>query len=264
MQGSHPFAHRMVLVLFGLAIGAPGLRAEQAAAFYLTSRACVAEGLLSPTECRNAFANAEAEFDDAVPAFDDQRECERHFRRCTISFTTTSDPKALRFAPAMRGVQVTVAVDRSRTAVPVLNSRHPAIHFAPRTVAERQDERSAGRQQEAQAKWTAAQRPEEKPVGEPSTWTLRGRVDHDTDRRPSEPQSPLLEQRLRDWCKRFCAGVTGDPNLGPALAHLHSGLFAPYSDAGAQAGGPLATGHFRPSVRATPPAPQRFVRLPRG
>lgn len=263
MQASQTSAHRMVLVLLGLVIGAPGLQAEQATGFYLTSRACFAEGLLLPTECRNAFANAEAEFDDAVPVFDDQRECERHFRRCTISFTTLSNPKALRFAPAMKGVQVTVADDKRRTAVPVLNSRHPAIRFAPRVVAERHDERSAVRQQEAQARWTAAQKAEEMPGGEPSTWTPRGRVDHTTDRQ-TEPPSALLEQRLRDWCKRFCAGVTGDPSRGSALAHLHSGLFAPHPDAGAQAGDPLTTCHFRPSDQAAPPAPPRFVRPPRG
>jgi uncharacterized protein YgiB involved in biofilm formation len=264
MQASQTSARRMVLVVFGLVIGAPGLRAEQATAFYLTSRACFAEGLLSPTECSNAFANAEGLFVAAVPAFDPHGVCARHFRRCTISFTKTPNPKALRFAPAMKGVQVTVTVDKNRTAVPVLNSKHPAIHFASRTVAERQDERSAVRQQEAQARWTAAQKPEEKPVGEPSTWILRGRVDHNTDRPPSEPQSALLEQRLRDWCKRFCARVTGDPSRGSTLAHLHSGLFAPHLDAGAQAGGPLATRHFRPSDRATPSAPPRFVRSPRG
>ncbi len=64
---------------FGLILPALPLRAEPRTAVYVTSRACQTEGLLSPTECRNAFANAEAEYLDGAPVFNTGRAYLKNF-----------------------------------------------------------------------------------------------------------------------------------------------------------------------------------------
>lgn len=256
------FSPRIVLALIGSILGAPVL-AQPQTDFYITSRACLAAGLLSPTECRDAFANAEAEFEDSVPVFDDQSACERHFSRCTISFATPSDPTALRFGPAMKGIQV-IVTSKDRTVVPVLGGSHPAIQFSARTVLERRDIRSSTRYQEAQARWAAAQRPQEQPTSDPSTWALRGRVDIGRDDAPAQPSLPPLATKLLEWCRQFCEAVTMRADRSHESSPAHPGLFAPHLDAVAQFGEPLATRHFRPLAGARRLVPPRFVHASEG
>ncbi|MFC5486403.1 DUF1190 domain-containing protein [Microvirga aerilata] len=178
MRCSQAATRHAILVLSGLVLVSPPLQAEVRTKLYITSRACQADSLLSPEECQNAFANAEAEYYDGAPVFGVKDECERVFRRCVISFAEPPDPKAPRYAPALKGVQVSVSSVQDRTAVPVLDGSHPAVSFGRRTVLERQDYRSTVKQEDAQARWAAAQRPpEQSRAAEGTTWTLRGRVD---------------------------------------------------------------------------------------
>src|SRR5215217_7445694 len=134
MQYRWTAALRAALALSGFALLAFPVQAETRTALYVTSRACQTEGLLSAEQCRNAFANAEAEYYDNVPVFDKKEECEKHFRHCAISFAEPPDPKALRFVPAMKGVQVTVNSEQDRMVAPVLESSQSAVNFGRRTV----------------------------------------------------------------------------------------------------------------------------------
>jgi hypothetical protein len=239
-----------VVALSGLMLIPPPLQAEPRTAFYVTSRGCQTDGLLSAGECLNAFANAEAEYFDGAPLFDRQEACEKLFRRCVISFAEPPDPKALRYAPALKGVQVNVSSEHDRTAVPVIDGSHPAVSFGRRTVAQRQDDRSSVKQQDAQARWAAVQRPAKE-----STWVLRGRVDP-PNRDTSAPTHSSLALGLIDWCRRFCGGL---PARGHQAAGPDTGLLAPRPDPGAQVHGEVDPRRFsRPTIPASPRLP-RFV-----
>ncbi|MBM6579373.1 DUF1190 domain-containing protein [Microvirga sp. BT689] len=251
MRRSPACVLQAVAALSGLMLLPPPLQAEPRTAFYVTSRSCQASGLLSVEECLNAFANAEAEYFDGAPVFNRQDECEKLFRRCVISFAEPPDPKALRYAPVMKGVQVSVTSARDRTAVPVLDGSHPAVSFSRRTVMERQDDRSPVKRQDVQVGWAAVQRPSEEP-----TWVLRGRVDP-PDQEASVPAHPALALGLMDWCRRFCGAL---PARGHRTAGPDAGLFAPRPDPGAQAYEVVDPRQFsRPKTPASPPLP-RFVR----
>jgi hypothetical protein len=125
MRGCRASGLRAVLALSSLALVAASVQAKPRISVYITSRACETDGLLSAEQCRNAFANAEAEFNDRAPIFSDQEVCERQFSRCVISFAEPPNPKALRYSPAMSGVQVTVNADLDRIVVPILDSSYP-------------------------------------------------------------------------------------------------------------------------------------------
>jgi hypothetical protein len=147
---------RAAIALSSIAVLAPSVQAKPRSAVYITSRACESDGLLSAEQCRNAFANAEAEFNDRAPIFADQEACEQQFPRCAISFAEPPDPKALRYSPAMKGVQVTVDANRDRTVVPVLEGRHPTVSFNRRTVLSRQDGRIRAPQPDAEPQQVAS------------------------------------------------------------------------------------------------------------
>jgi uncharacterized protein YgiB involved in biofilm formation len=133
--------------------GAPVL-AQARSVVYATQRACEAAELLTQDECRNAFRNAAAEFDDNAPQFQSRSDCEGHFGRCMISFARSpTRAGSVRFAPQMRGVEIQVRSGRDKVAVPLLTSQHPVVTFSGRPVTRLQDGRSARQQQQAQARW---------------------------------------------------------------------------------------------------------------
>jgi uncharacterized protein YgiB involved in biofilm formation len=149
--------------------GAPVL-AQARSVVYATQRACETAGLLTQDECRNAFRNAAAEFDDNAPQFQSRSDCEGHFGRCMISFagspTRAGSAGSVRFAPQMRGVEIQVRSGRDKIAVPLLAAQHPVVTFSGRPVTRLQDGRSARQQQQAQARWEAfLSRPAEPAVG---------------------------------------------------------------------------------------------------
>ncbi|QRM35582.1 DUF1190 domain-containing protein [Microvirga sp. VF16] len=248
MQCSPATALRAVVLLSGLLLPALPLQAETRNALYVTSRNCQTDGLLSTEQCRNAFANAEAEYYDRVPVFDRKEECERQFRRCAISFAESPDPNALRFVPAMKGVQVTVNSERVRTVVPVLDDGHSAISFNPRTVLERQDFRSSKPQQ------AQVERVEPQSQSDASTWVLRGRVDAPVLKEPEVPL-PSLIPSLITWCSQYCEAFSGRGNRTSHLSPVGTELFVPMLDAGARPYELIETRHFK---RLPTPAPKNL------
>lgn len=239
---------RAVLALLGLVLIPAALQAKPRSTVYVTTRACQTYGLLSQQECRNAFANAEAEFSENVPVFDEQDECERQFSRCVISFPSIADPKATLFAPMMKGVRITVQSDNDRTVVPVLEGNHSAIQFDPRTILRLQDHRSSLKQQNARNRWIAFQRSQEfqdafMPAAQQSM----------------EPQQVSLAPKLAEWCRRFCEHARAPDMSAPPVIQAHRSLFSPDIDAGAHVQEAADTHRFSkrnmPVIRSQP----RFV-----
>ncbi|WP_162815765.1 DUF1190 domain-containing protein [Microvirga aerophila] len=136
--------------------GTPVL-AQARSVVFATQRACETARLLTQDECRNAFRNAAAEFDDNAPQSRSRSDCESHFGRCMISFAGSPARAgavgSMRFAPQMRGVEVQVRSGRDKVAVPLLASQHPVVTFSGRPVTRLQDGRSARQQHQAQARW---------------------------------------------------------------------------------------------------------------
>jgi hypothetical protein len=223
-------ALRAGVVLYGLVSLAPTLQAGTRTAMYVTTKACQSASLLTVEECRNAFANAEAEFNDSAPIFAKQDECERHFPRCVVSFSEPPRSSTeLQYTPKMKGVHVTVNSERDRTVIPVLEGRHPAVSFSSRTVVSSQDFRSSIKQEDARNRWL-------------------------------EFQKQLVIPKLVEWCKRFCVALSDGDVRESGRAQLSRALFVPIIDAGAHSYDPLETRRFRsvslPVTRAQP----RFIR----
>ena len=254
MQWCQASGFRAAIALSSLALLAPSVQAKPRTAVYSTSRACETDGLLSAEQCRNAFANAEAEFNDRAPIFADKEACERQFTRCAISFAEPPNPKALRYSPAMRGVQVTVEADRDRTVVPVLEGSPPAVNFNRRTVVSREDSRTRARQPDAGPQQVASAAPPDS-----STWKLRGTVDFSV---PVLPPSQLssVAPRLAAWCTRFCTGFSGPGPRGPDPSKPGTGLFMPAVDVGARPYETFDTHRFSRTGLPAPRNQPRFVR----
>jgi Protein of unknown function (DUF1190) len=229
MQHRQTHALRAVFALSGLVIVAPPLRAETRSAIYVTRATCEMEGLLTAEECRNAFTNAEAEYNDAVPVFDQQADCEKEFRRCVISFAELSQPStALRFAPKMKGIQVSVTSAKVRTVVPVLEGSHPAVRFDSRTILSVQDVRSPLKQQDAQTRWVAFQR-------------------------------QALAPKFIDWCKRFCEAFSKRDHPASGSSEPDTGLWSPRVDPGARSYASIETHRFSQRRPLAPANQPRFV-----
>lgn len=245
---------RAAIALSSLALFAPPIQAKPRTALYITSRACETDRLLSAEQCRNAFANAEAEFNDRAPIFADQEACERQFSRCAISFAEPPNPKSLRYSPAMKGVQVTVDADLDRTVVPALEGSHPMVNFSRRTVLSRQDGRTRAPQPDAQPQRTASATPPDS-----STWMLRGTVDSSVPVLPQSQRSALAP-RLAAWCAQFCAGFPRPGTRASGPIQSGTGLFVPAVDMGARPYEIIDIHRFSRTGLPVPRTQPRFVR----
>ena len=254
MQWYQASGFRAAIALSSLALLAPSGQAKPRSTVYITSRACETDGLLSAEQCRNAFANAEAEFNDRAPIFADKEACERQFTRCAISFAEPPNPKALRYSPAMKGVQVTVDADRDRTVVPLLEGSHPTVNFNRRTVLSREDSRTRARQPDAEPLQVASAAPPDS-----STWKLRGTVDSSVPVLPLS-QLPSLAPRLAAWCARFCIGFSGPGPGASDPSKPSTGLFVPAVDVGARPYETFDTHRFSRTGLPVPRTQPRFVR----
>jgi uncharacterized protein YgiB involved in biofilm formation len=254
MRGCQASRLRAVLALSSLVLLAVSAQAKPRIAVYITSRACETDSLLSAEHCRNAFANAEAEFNDRAPIFSDQEVCERQFSRCVISFAEPPNPKALRYSPAMSGVQVTVNADLDRTVVPILDGSHPTVSFSRRTVMSRQDGRSRARQPDAEPQRTM---PATLPNG--STWALRGTVDPSVQVLPPS-QLSRSEPRFAFWCSQFCAVSSGPNPRALGLNKPGTALFVPMIDPGARPYETMETHRFSRAGLPVPRSQPRFMR----
>lgn len=109
---------------------------------------CSQAGGLRPEQCANAFANAQAELDEAAPRFSTRAACEQYFRRCSIDVSARKPA----FRPSMQGISVSLSTGRP-SVMPVVAATGPGLSFQPRPVDEKRTQRSPQRQKQAQARW---------------------------------------------------------------------------------------------------------------
>ncbi|MCW2283825.1 hypothetical protein M2323_004589 [Rhodoblastus acidophilus] len=117
---------------------------------YATQASCQADVAFTADECRNAFANAQTEIDEAAPRFSKRDECERHFRRCMIA----GFQGRVEFAPALKAVEITVVSSSEKTVTPVLQTEAPGIVLSSRTVLRPDNHISAAKRKKNQENWT--------------------------------------------------------------------------------------------------------------
>jgi hypothetical protein len=126
---------------------------------YATLRACEGGGRLSDAECHNAFANAQAEFDEETPRFPRRPDCESVFHHCMIAgFGPAAGKKpAAIFEPTMRAVELHLRSSSDRTVVPLLDGDASGLTFEPRTILRPDTGVSASHRAQVQAAWQARQ-----------------------------------------------------------------------------------------------------------
>jgi uncharacterized protein YgiB involved in biofilm formation len=125
----------------------------QSAPEYGSRSACERGARFTTEQCANAFANAQAEWDEGTPRFPTRAGCQARFGRCQIAGISRGKPS---FQPVMEKV---VILDRGSnvTVLPVApKAQQGQARFTERTVQQRKAERSDRKQQEAQKRWEAA------------------------------------------------------------------------------------------------------------
>jgi hypothetical protein len=129
---------------------------------FATENACRADSQMSGDECRNAFANARAELDEAAPRFSRREECEKHFRRCMI--VGLGGARGAEFGPTAKGVEIIIRSSSDKTARPVLEVESSAVVLNARTAMKPDTHFSAAARKKSQDAWSDWQRAQSAPV----------------------------------------------------------------------------------------------------
>ena len=148
-----PVALRLAALLGLLGLPACHASAQSAGIDYGSRAACERGGRFSADQCANAFANAQAEWDEGTPRFPTRPACEARFGRCQIAGVSRGKPS---FQPVMDKV---VILDRGSnvTVLPVApRGQAGVVRFSERSIQQRRTERSDRKQQEAQKRWEAS------------------------------------------------------------------------------------------------------------
>ncbi len=146
---------------------------------------CQQAGGYSAEQCRNAFANAQAELEDAAPRFPTREACVQYFKRCSIAEIASG--KKVTFAPSLAGVSISAGGGRP-AVVPVVAGSAPPLGFQPRPIDQRRTERSTQKQKRAQAAW-------EQQLQAPAAATGPAETDPNFAPEKAEPYDP-------DWRKQ--------------------------------------------------------------
>lgn len=134
-----------------LCLGYPA--SAQVGTEYGSRAACERGARFSTDQCANAFANAQAEWDEGTPRFPTRTACEARFGRCQIAGLNRGKPS---FQPVMDKV---IILDRGSnvTVLPVApRGQAGVVRFSERSIQQRKAERSDRKQQEAQKRWEAS------------------------------------------------------------------------------------------------------------
>lgn len=131
----------------------PNVALAQVGLEYGSRAACERAARFSTEQCANAFANAQAEWDEGTPRFPTRAGCEARFGRCQIAGISRGKPS---FQPVMEKVLI---LDRGSnvTVLPVAPKvQQGQARFAERTIQQRKAGRSDRKQQAAQKRWEAS------------------------------------------------------------------------------------------------------------
>jgi uncharacterized protein YgiB involved in biofilm formation len=139
--------------LLGLGLPIGKALAQSGGVEYGSRTACERAARLSTDQCANAFANAQAEWDEGTPRFPTRAACEARFGRCQIAGVSRGKPS---FQPVMDKV---VILDRGSnvTVLPVLpRGQAGIVRFSERSIQQHKAQRSDRKQQEAQKRWESS------------------------------------------------------------------------------------------------------------
>lgn len=115
--------------------------------YYASISRCLSDKKLDPKICRQAAANAEAEFDEKMPAFPKRESCEALYGRgrCSITFQSGLGGRRGRsgvaFGARQDGFRITVRSDHDAFVVPV--GPQSVMSFTSRTILRPVTSRSA-------------------------------------------------------------------------------------------------------------------------
>ncbi|MFO1150579.1 MAG: DUF1190 domain-containing protein [Alsobacter sp.] len=119
---------------------------------FSTPYLCSQAGRYTPAQCKTAFANAQAEWDESAPRFPTREACMRYFKRCVIG--KPAPGSRVSFMPGFDGVQIQAAPTGSMV-VPVFSPSGIRPAARPRPLDVLKTDRNPQRQRQAQAAWQA-------------------------------------------------------------------------------------------------------------
>jgi hypothetical protein len=119
---------------------------------FATPYLCSQAGRYTPDQCKTAFANAQAEWDETAPRFPSREACMRYFKRCVIG--KPAPGSRVSFLPGFDGVQIQAGPTGSMV-VPVFAASGIRPNARPRPIDVLKTERNPQRQRQAQAAWQA-------------------------------------------------------------------------------------------------------------
>ncbi len=148
----HAWGSTALTLATAMFVLAPEPGQAQVGTEYGSRSACERAARLTAEQCANAFANAQAEWDEAMPRFPKREECAKRFGRCQIADMRRGRPS---FQPVMDKVTV-LNRGSNVTVVPVAPaSTRGVATFSERSVLQKRTERSERKQAEAQKRWEA-------------------------------------------------------------------------------------------------------------
>jgi hypothetical protein len=124
-----------------------------------TEQSCVSDHRFSLEQCRNAAANAQAEFDEKTPRYAKRDQCEVVFGvgHCSVGFAGTrgysGNAAGVYFTPRQTGFRITVRSENDMTVLPF--SSNPLLSFRPRTILRMQTSRNPHVREEAEEAFKA-------------------------------------------------------------------------------------------------------------
>jgi hypothetical protein len=136
--------------LASLPITLDPLSAQTVGADYPTRERCESTGRFSASQCRTAFENASAEFEEKAPRFKDRKECERYFRRCMIGGLGSQGAS---FMPSMTGVRITDRSSFDQSVIPLIEGTSLPLAFSPRSMLRSSTQVSPKVREDAQRQW---------------------------------------------------------------------------------------------------------------
>ena len=124
-----------------------------------TEQSCVSDHRFSLEQCRNAAANAQAEFDEKTPRYAKRHECEAVFGvgHCSIGFAGTNGfsgkATGVYFTQRQTGFRIIIRSENDMTVLPLSGS--PLLSFQPRTILRMQTSRNPHVREEAEKAFKA-------------------------------------------------------------------------------------------------------------
>ena len=200
-------SRRQLLHCVGLSLLASSGVAAQASPTqysYGAEQNCILGGKLTPEQCANAVANAQAEFEEKAPRFPSREACERVFASagCSVGFKGADGwagkKSGIYFSPRQAGFRVMVSSPSDMTVTPF--ALGPRITFSPRSILRKDTRINPQTAHEARGSWRL--QPSEAVGASPST--------AGDNKPPAPPVDPnfdcasVLEPSARDHAETGC------------------------------------------------------------